>query len=430
MVWLFLAFIVMFIFLAIGMWIAAAFGIAGFISLWPMMGDRFFFLVGEKSWALSQDFLIIAVPLFVLMGDLLFNTGMMDELYNGLIRLIPRWLKGGLIQVNVISCTIFAACSGLSVASAATIGRLAYPALTSRGYDNKLTLGSIACGGSLGILIPPSVVFIVYAMLVGESVAKLFVAGLIPGLLLACFFSVAIMFRIWINPELEPKEMEKPVSLRDRLFALGRVSPFFGLIVLVLGSIYLGIATPTEAASFGCGGALLIGLSYRRLTWGIVKRSLRSAVVTGAFIYFIVIAASLMKVALAYYHIEALMEDFLILFGRSRAFLFVAIVALYVVLGCVMDPLGMTLVTLPFVSPLLLAAGFDMLWFGVVFVILVEMAQITPPIGFILFVLQGVCDVPISEVSKSVLPFLPIYLFMIVLLYLFPKIALWLPSSL
>ena len=293
MLWFIAGVILMLILLLCGEWIAFAIGISGIVSLYPKMGMRVLPLIGNISWEMSTSFVLAAIPLFMFMGEIISSGGLTDRLYSGLSKTL-RGFKGELIQTNIAACTFFAAASGSSVASAATMGRVAYPDMIRRGYDQSLVVGSIAAGGTLGILIPPSIIFILYGAMVEESVGKLFMAGLIPGLIMAAMFMVYIAIRAALQPHLVPGGKEETVTLRDRFAGLIGITPFLILIVIVLGSIYGGVATPTEAAAVGATGTLVLSAVYRRLTPRIIYDACLNTVRSTSMILLIAIAAKLM----------------------------------------------------------------------------------------------------------------------------------------
>ncbi|MFH1651290.1 MAG: TRAP transporter large permease [Chloroflexota bacterium] len=419
--------VVMGFLLASGLWISFAIGIGGLASLWQR-GLPILYTIGLESWWTTTNFILVAVPLFVFMGEILFNTGLLDRSYTTL-RVLLAGLKGDLVQTTIAACTLFAAMCGSSTASAATMGRISYPELVEkRHYDRKLVLGAVAAGSTLGILIPPSIILIIYGAMAEQSVGRLFAAGFIPGFILAGFFVVYIYLRVWRNPKLVAATTEK-VTIRDRLVGILNLIPFLALILLVLGSIYAGWATPTESAALGCAGALVMAAAYRRLTWRALRESTRNTVILTAMIVLLIIAAKVMARALTAYQVPVLIRSW----GeaiQSPAMLYLITIAFYIVVGCIFDGLAAMVVTLPFMLPFITQGGFDPIWFGIVMVILAEMAMLTPPIGINLFVLQGVTGASFSEVTKGSLPFLFGHVMLLVLLYFFPQIALWLPGLL
>jgi tripartite ATP-independent transporter DctM subunit len=427
MTWFVLSIFILILLLLCGEWIAFAIGIAGITSLYPKMGFRLFSLIGTISWETCGSFVLAAVPLFILMGELISGGGLTDRLYSGLSKSL-RGVKGGLVQTNIAACTFFAAASGSSVASAATMGRVAYPDMISRGYDKSLVLGSIAAGGTLGILIPPSVIFIIYGSMSEESVGKLFMAGFFPGLIMAGMFMIYIAVRAVFQPTLVPADTTEAVSLREKLLGFIGITPFLVLILVVLGSIYGGIATPTEAAAVGATGTLVLSAIYRRLTPNVVFNACLNTVRSTTMIFLILIAAKLMAMALAYYRIIPMIEHWGAAIGNPMIILLL-IILLYLILGMFFDAISMMVLTLPFVLPLIKSAGFDPIWFGVILVILIEMGLLTPPVGINLFVLQGVTGAHLMMVVRGSYPFVILQGLVIILLTYYPQIALWLPAT-
>ncbi|MBI4590536.1 MAG: TRAP transporter large permease, partial [Candidatus Rokubacteria bacterium] len=341
-----------------------------------------------------------------------------------------RGLPGGLVQTNLIACTIFAACSGSSLASAATMGRVAYPEqVGKRGYDPGLVLGSVAAGGTLGILIPPSIFFIVYGSIGDQSVGKLFLAGLFPGLMMSSFFILYVAIRCVVQRGLVPAEAgaNPDGGWAVRLAGLLEIWPFLVLIVAVLGGLYGGIATPTEAAGVGASVSLVIALGYRTVTWRRFLDACRGTVRTTSMIFFILISAKVMAVALAYYGVPSLMKDFARSFG-SPLILLLIISFVYLVLGTVFEDFSLMIILLPFVLPAIQAAGYDPIWFGVYMCMLLEAGLLSPPVGLNLFVIQGVTGAPLGQVVWGSMPFLFLLLMGAAIIVAFPQIAIWLPS--
>jgi tripartite ATP-independent transporter DctM subunit len=424
------AIVAMLVLLAAGVWISFAVGLGGIIALYPILGQRTLTLIGLQSWETTTSFVLVAVPLFVFMGELISSAGLVERLYSGISKMI-RGLPGGLVQTNLFACTIFAACSGSSVASAATMGKISYAEqVQSRGYQSSLVLGSVAAGGTLGILIPPSIFFIVFASIADESVGRLFLAGAIPGLLVSSLFMTYVALRCLANPGLVPaspgEAAERGLAMRVR--GLLETWPFLLLVVAVLGSLYGGVATPTEAAGVGAAAAFLIAAGYRTLTWAGLRAACLGTVRTTAMLFFIVISAKLMSIALAYYGIPSLMQRFALSLG-SPYMLLLVIAGVYLVLGTVFEDFSLMIILLPFVLPMVKTAGFDQVWFGVFMTVLLQAGLLSPPVGLNLFVIQGVTGAPLGEVVRGSVPFLAILLGAGLLLVMFPSLALWLPAA-
>jgi tripartite ATP-independent transporter DctM subunit len=413
-----------------GQWTAFALGSTGLLLIYLSRGLGAFPGVASVVWNNSSYYLLVAVPLFLLMGELILRAGISHLFYRG-VSMLLRFLPGGLLHTNVLACAIFSAICGSSVATAASVGTVAIPEMQKRGYQSQLIMGSLAAGGTLGILIPPSIIMILYGALVEESVPKLFLAGVFPGLGLALLFSVYIAFRLLRNPALAPTTAELRLPLREQFAHVAHLIPIVLLMVVVLGGIYSGVTTPTEAAGIGALGALLLALAYRNLNLTTFMDCVLSAVRTTCMVMFIIIGAQVLVLGLTYSGLSRELSGFIVGLGFSKWPLFAAIVVLYIIMGCFVDGLSMIYITLPVLYPVIIAAGFDLLWFGVIVTILIELGQITPPVGVNLFTIQAISGGrPFSDVALGALPFAVIMLVMIVLLAFFPAIALWLPSLL
>jgi len=431
MTWVaFTIFIVLLLFglLASGLWIALALMSTGMIGLYIEGGARTFLSLGSISWNSINSFTLSPVPLFIVMGAIILNCGVAARFYSALAIWL-RGLPGGLLQSNIVACSIFAAACGSSVATAGTIGTVTIPELKRRGYDSRMIFGSLAAGGTLGILIPPSIVMIIYCSIVDVSVAKLFVAGVLPGLCLALMFMGYIAVRCLVNRDLAPAEQGN-FSAREMLGSLWHILPLMALIGFVMGSIYLGWATATEAAAIGVLVSFLIAVLYRGLTWENLKQAHLAAVRTTCMVLVIVVAAQIFSYALVYSGVSRSLTEWVIGLGLPTFVLFLAIIALYILLGCLIDGTSMMLLTLPVLFPIITAAGFDLIWFGVVVVVLIEIGMITPPIGLNLFVLHGIGgSSPFSDVARGSLPYVCLMLGFLFLMWLMPEMALWLPNQ-
>ncbi|RPH81435.1 MAG: TRAP transporter large permease subunit [Candidatus Rokuibacteriota bacterium] len=417
----------MLVLLAGGVWIAFAVGVAGVVAMWPTMGVRTLTLIGLQSWDTTTSFVLVAIPLFVFMGEVISGAGLIERLYRGISRLIDG-LPGRLVQTNLFACSIFAACSGSALASAATMGRVAYrEQVVKRGYQPQLVLGSVAAGGTLGILIPPSIFFVVYASIADQSVGRLFLGGVVPGIVVSLSFMLYTAVRCARDPGLTPRGADEPTpTLRERVLGLLEIWPFLLLIVAVLGSLYGGVATPTEAAGVGAAAALAIAAGYRTLTWAGLRTACLGTVKTSSMLFFIIISAKLMAIALAYYGVPVAMKQFATSLGSPYLLLLIIALA-YLVLGTVFEDFSLMIIMLPFILPMVQAAGFDLVWFGVFMTVLLEAGLLTPPVGLNLFVIQGVTGASLGQVARGSVPFLLILLGAGVLLVLFPGLALWLP---
>jgi C4-dicarboxylate transporter DctM subunit len=420
------ALIVLVILAALGIYVAAVLGILAmflgetfsFISLIPVLGDI--------SWSASTEFVLVAVPLFILMGELLLRTGIAEDMFRALDRWV-NWVPGGLMHTNVAASALFAATSGSSVATAATIGTVAIPNIEEHKYNPSLFLGSLAAGGTLGILIPPSINMIIYAVLTDSSVTDLYLAAMIPGILLAAMFSLAILGACVIKPSLSGTH--ERATWEERFRGLPHLLPPIILFVVVVGSIYAGWATPTEAASLGVVAALLFGFYRRRIDRTVLLMAFEGTMRTTAMVTLVVVIAFFLNFVLQSIGVTKFVSDFMEGLDINPYWAMIAIIAFYLILGMFMETLSLMIATTPIVVPVIIALGFDPIWFGVLFMILVEAALITPPIGVNLFVVQAVRGVgPFRDVVVGSLPFLIMMIVMMLLLLAFPGLAMWLPE--
>ena len=404
--------------LAAGIWVGVGLGFSGFVGLalvldWARAVD----IVGKVIWEQNTNFVLVAIPMFILMGEVLFETGVMGPVYLRSARIVSG-IPGGLLQANIAACALFAACSGSSVASAATIGSVGYPEIAKRGYSRPIALGSIAAGGTLGILIPPSIIFIVYGSLAEVSVGRLFLAGLIPGLILAALYSAYIAVRCLLDSSLAPRE--QGVSFASRLSAVAGLWQMGLLVVVVLGGIYGGIASPTEVAALGSALAIIIALVSGRFSFGALWRAGLSTVRQTSMILFVIFTAKILSVTLIYFQAPAAVLRWIGAAGLSATDIFLGVIAIYLVLGMFVDGIAMMVITVPFIVPIMHTAGMDLVWMGVVICVLIEIGLLTPPVGLNLFVLQGVTKEPMGDVILGSMPFVALQLAMIALLYWVP----------
>ena len=381
--------------------------------------------MGEIVWSASSNTLLVSVPLFILLGEILLRSGIADRLYNSMSQWLA-WLPGGLMHANVGACMVFAATSGSSVATAATIGTVATPVITKYRYGERLFLGSLAAGGTLGILIPPSINLIIYGWLTETSVPQLYLAGFVPGILLGLIFMATIVLCCLLRPRWGGVRIESDWVSRYR--SLGGLLPPFAIFLIVIGSIYAGFATPTESAALGVVAALGLAAINRRLSVGMLKQALDGTMRTTGMIMLIVMAAWFLNFVLSAIGLVNALNGFITGMGLSPAGMLAAIIVFYLVLGCFMEPLPMLIVTVPVVTPVIVRAGYDPVWFGIMIVLLCETAMITPPVGVNLYVVQGVRGRgSISDVILGVLPFIASLMLMILLIVFAPGIVLWLP---
>jgi C4-dicarboxylate transporter DctM subunit len=412
-----------------GVWIAFGLGLTGVIVLLLYGGVPAMAPLGYVGWNTVESFVLTSVPLFILMGEVILRAGLSDRFYKSM-SLWFHGLKGRLLQSNIVACAIFAAVSGSSVATAAAIGTVAIPEMSRRGYEPKMIFGSLAAGGTLGILIPPSIPMIIYGAMVEQSVERLFIAGVLPGILMALVFMAYIWVRVAVTPGLVPPSEEQP-SWGERLRSLMGVAPMIVLILLVLGSIWLGYATPTEAAAVGATSAMGLALASGRLNWRVLVDSVASSVRTTCMVLFIILGAQILTYALVKTGASRAVTAWVVGLGLSKWILFAIVTLLYIFLGCIIDGVSMMVLTLPILYPIMLAAGFDPIWFGVALVILIELGNVTPPVGLNMFVIHGISGGrPIGEIIWGSLPFGVLMVVILVLIGVFPGLVSWLPSTL
>ncbi|MGI9505404.1 MAG: TRAP transporter large permease [Geminicoccaceae bacterium] len=382
--------------------------------------------LGDMAWQTGTDFLLVAIPMFVLLGEILLRAGIAERMYDGMVKWLG-WLPGGLMHSNIGSSALFAATSGSSVATAATIGTVAIPQIEERRYNEPLFLGTIAAGGTLGILIPPSINLILYGLLTDTSVPELYLAGFLPGFILAALFMVTIILLCLFRPELGGDKIR--ASWAERLQALPSLIPPIGIFLVVVGSIYAGLATPTEAASLGVVAALILAAASRKLTIPMLKAALEGTMRTTAMIMLIIIAAVFLNFVLSVIGLTQALADFVTGLGLTPFQTMLMIVGVLILLGCFMETLSMLLTTAPLIAPIVIALGYDPVWFGILLMVLLETALITPPIGINLYVVQGVRGRgEMLDVMIGAAPFVLTMFAMIALLLAFPGLALWLPS--
>ncbi|HXH10999.1 MAG TPA: TRAP transporter large permease subunit [Alphaproteobacteria bacterium] len=423
------------VFFLAGLYVAVALGLIGIILMHFFSDRPLWDMLGQIAWNTNSSFVLVAVPLFIMMGEILVRSGISERMY----RTMSYWLgplPGGLLHSNIASCAIFAAVSGSSAATAATIGSVSMPAFRARGYSDRLVAGSLAAGGTLGILIPPSILFIIYGVLVEESIGRLYMAGFIPGFLLSTVFMLIIASIALISPASAPREVAP--ALRVRLLSLLAMLPMFVLMFVVLGTIYLGVATPTEAAAFGVVAALILAAVERQLNYQMMREVVLATVRSSCMIMLIVTGAFIMSFSLAILGVPAQVTQWVAGMQLTPVMLVIFLVVFYIILGTFMESLSMMVTTIPIVLPALKAAGVDLVWFGVIMVILVEAALISPPEGINLYVIQGIRRSVSSEAGLEtgtmmdlwigVLPFMLGMFIVIALLLMFPDLALWLPN--
>ncbi len=378
-------------------------------------------------WGTSSSWTLTALPLFVWMGEILFRTKLSENLFSGLSPWMQK-LPGGLIHVNVVGCALFAAISGSSAATVATVGKMSIPELRKRKYPEKILLGSLAGSGTLGLLIPPSIILIIYGVTVQESIAKLFIAGIIPGIMIAIIFMGYVIIWSLINKKSMPKSYEN-FSFLEKIKKSKQLLPVIILISSVIGSIYTGVATATEAASLGVVGALILSYFQKSLNKETFRLSLLGATKTSCMIAFILAGSTFLSLAMGFTGLPRNLAIWIESMQLSPYILIFVLMIFYIILGMFLDGISAVVLTMAIIEPMIRQAGFDMIWFGIFLVIVVEMAQITPPVGFNLFVLQGMANKDMGFIAKSAFPLFLLMILAVVLVVIFPEIALWMPNQ-
>jgi tripartite ATP-independent transporter DctM subunit len=427
---------VMFIFLLSSIWIGVSLIITGIvgmllfdhnlppaISVMTKIGD----LLSSSLYDALNSWSLAALPMFILMGEILYKSSISTRLLNGLKPWLD-YIPGGLLHVNVAACSLFAAVSGSSAATTATVGKITLDELEKRGYSKSLAMGSLAGSGTLGFLIPPSLIMIIYGVLSDVSIGKLFIAGILPGLLLATLYSLYIMYKATVDKSVVPLEREV-FTLKDRLHSVKDLAPIFSLITLVLGSIYGGYATPTEAAALGVFGSLILAVYFKSIDMDVLKNAILNTIKTSTMIGFIIAGAIFLSQVIGFLGIARAMSEFITGLGLSPLMLILLIGIMYIILGMILEAISIVVMTLPIVLPIVILAGFDPLWFGVFLVFMVEMAQITPPVGFSLFVIQSISGEKIEAILKATFPFFILMVVTVVLITIFPEIVFYLPNQ-
>ena len=413
--------------LGAGVWIGVALMVIGYLGLSWFTAIPAANVLGTAIWTSLSSWNLAALPLFIWMGEILFRTRISENLFRGLAPWV-NWLPGRLLHVNVIGCGIFAAVSGSSAATTATVGRMSLPELHKRGYDSGMSIASLAGSGTLGLLIPPSIIMIVYGVAAEVSIVRLFIAGVIPGILLMILFSSYIAVWALINKNLAPMP-EPSMPFFQRVKATAELIPIVLLILTIIASIYLGLATATEAAVVGVVGSLGISWVSKTLTWSSFKESMMGATRLSCMITLIIAGAAFLTSMMAYTGVPKSLATAVIDMDVNRYVLLAFLVFLYLILGCFIDGISMIVLTTAVVLPVIQAAGFDLIWFGIFIVILVEMAQITPPVGFNLFVLQGITKKNIFYIAKVSSPFFILMILLVAFITVVPEIVTWLPSK-
>jgi C4-dicarboxylate transporter, DctM subunit len=426
---------IMFIFLLSSIWIGVSLILTGIVAMLifdsqlpPMISiyDKIGDLLASSMYDSLNSWSLAALPMFILMGEILYKSSISTKLLNGLMPWL-NFIPGKLLHINVAACSLFAAVSGSSAATTATVGKITLDELEKRGYSKSLALGSLAGSGTLGFLIPPSLIMIIYGVLSDVSIGKLFMAGILPGLMLATLYSVYIMLVSKIDKSVVPTDENKYV-LKDFIKSLEELFPILSLITVVLGSIYGGIATPTEAASLGVLGSIILAIYFKSFSLEVFKNALLNTMKTSVMISFIIVGAGFLSQVIGFLGIARAISEYIGTLGLTPMMLILIIGIMYIFLGMILDGISIVVMTLPIVLPIIVLAGFDPLWFGIFLVFMVELSQITPPVGFSLFVIQAISGEKIEYILKATLPFFILMIVAVVLITYFPQIVHFLPN--
>ncbi|MGO3346729.1 MAG: TRAP transporter large permease [Marinomonas sp.] len=418
-------FIALFFFLGSGVWVGASLIGCAVVAMALFTSRPIGDSMAITIWGSLSSWTLTSLPLFIWMGEILYRTKISETLFKGLTPWMYR-LPGGLLHVNITGSAVFAAISGSSAATVATVGKMSIPELKKRNYSERMIVGTLAGAGTLGLLIPPSVSLIIYAVTVNESIVKLFVAGIFPGLMLAGLFMGFVAIMSYFNKSGDTEDLS--YSWADKLKALVSLTPVLALIICVIGSIYTGIATATEAAVLGVIGALVIALLQRSLDFICFRDSLMGAIKTSSMIAFILMGAHFLSLAMGFTGLPRHLAEGIGSLNLSPLMLIVLLTVFYIVLGCFLDGLSSIVLTMAVIEPLVRQAGFDMIWFGIYLMLVVEMAQITPPVGFNLFVLQSMTGHNMAFIARAAFPMFLIMIVAVFILVWQPEIATFLPS--
>lgn len=414
-------------FIAFGAWIGfALMGVAA-VAIDTLAGRPAGISIATTAWSATSSWMLSSLPMFVWMGDILFRTKLSEDLFRGLAPIMGR-LPGGLLHTNVMGCTIFGSVSGSSAATLSTVAQMTVPELKKRNYPDRMVIGTLAGPATLGLMIPPSIMMVVYGVMTNESISAINIAGIIPGFVLAAMFTAYVMITSRTSADYEPTE-EPKTTLREKLSAASLLVPVNILAVIVLGSMFAGIATATEAAAMGVAGSLVLAWWQGTLSWKVFWESAMSAVRTSSMIGFILFASAALSLAMGYTNIPNELAAYVSSLELHSFTLLMALLVLYLVLGCFLDGISCIALTIGIVEPLVRQAGIDMIWFGVFVVLVVEMAQITPPVGFNLFVLQSMTGYNIFRIAWWSLPMFLIMMAMVFVMILVPELATWLPRQ-
>lgn len=417
----------LFLLLGSGVWVALALLGVAFVGMELFTtrpaGDAMITTI----WTSSSSWTLTALPLFIWMGEILFRTRLSEDMFRGLAPWVAK-LPGGLLHTNIIGCTIFAAVSGSSAATLTTVGKMSIPELRKRGYPEFMTIGTLAGAATLGLMIPPSLTLIVYGVTINESISKLFMAGVLPGLVLSSLFMGYVVAWHFLRPGQRPKP-EPSMSLKAMVAESRFLIPVILLVTFVIGSMYMGFATATEAAAFGVIGALVLAAGQGSLTRKTFLESLMGATRTSCMVAFILMGASFLSLSMGFTGLPRALAEFISSLHLSPIMLIAALTVFYIVVGCFLDGISSVVLTMAVVEPMIRQAGIDVIWFGIFIVVVVEMAQITPPIGFNLFVMQGMTKHDMGYIAKAALPMFALMVLMVAILVAFPDLATWLPEN-
>ncbi|MEL6599800.1 MAG: TRAP transporter large permease subunit [Pseudomonadota bacterium] len=419
---------VLFLLLGSGLWVGLALMGVAWVGMELFTSRPVGDTMVTTMWAASSSWTLTALPLFIWMGEILYRTRLSEDMFRGLSPWLAR-LPGGLVHTNIVGCTVFAAVSGSSAATLSTVGKMSIPELRARNYPERIVIGTLAGAATLGLMIPPSLALIVYGVTVNESITQLFFAGVVPGIVLAGMFMGYVAIYATLSRNWQPMP-EGGMSFGQKLYNSRFLIPVICLILLVIGSMYLGIATATEAAAFGVIGALALAAGQGSLTWATFQQSLMGATRTSAMIALILAGAAFLKLSMGFTGLPRALADMIAEMDLSRFELLMALLIFYIVLGMFLDGISSVVLTMAVVEPMVRDAGIDLIWFGIFVVVVVEMAQITPPIGFNLFVLQGMTDHEMGFIARASIPMFLIMVVMCFLLIWIPDLALWLPETL
>jgi C4-dicarboxylate transporter DctM subunit len=417
----------LFLILGSGVWIGLALSGVAWVGMQLFSSRPAGDAMAVTIWGSASSWTLTALPLFIWMGEILFRTRLSQDMFRGLAPWMQR-LPGRLLHTNVVGCAIFAAVSGSSAATCATIGKMSLPELAKRGYPTMMSIGSLAGAGTLGLLIPPSIIMIVYGVTADVSISQLFIGGVIPGIVLALLFSGYIAGWALLNPGQVPPR-DPPMSFAQKLHESRNLIPVVLLIAAVLGSIYAGIATATEAAGVGVLGSLVISAVQGSMNWRTFKESLMGGTRLYCMIALILAGASFLTLSMGYIGLPRHLAEWIATLGLTKFQLILALTAFYALLGCFLDGISMVVLTMGVIIPTVQKAGIDPLWFGIFIVVVVEMAQVTPPVGFNLFVLQGMTKREIGTIARAAFPFFLLMVVMVLVLYLFPALVTFLPQQ-